>query len=76
MDSKPFWTSKTLWGAVATFLGVMLPAFGLNVEPTELSQLLSSWVQVLDTVLTFGGLALTVYARLTTKPAKLTFRRG
>ncbi len=74
MDSKPFWMSKTLWGAVAALIGVILPMFGLNVEPAALNRLADSWLQVLDSIMTFGGLALTIYARLREqKPAKLTF---
>ncbi len=73
-QTKFFLLSKTLWGAAAAFVGVILPLFGLNVEPADLNRLAESWVQVLDTVLTFGGLALTVYARLREqKPKKLTF---
>ncbi len=74
MNSKPFWMSKQLWGAVAALVGVILPLFGANVEPADLNRLADSWVQVLDTVLTFGGLALTIYARLREqKPKRLTF---
>ena len=64
-ETKPFWASWTLWGAVATFLGIVLPGFGLNVSPTNLTNLFQSLQQALDSVLTFGGLALTAYGRVT-----------
>jgi hypothetical protein len=64
-DSKPFWASWTLWGAVATFLGVILPGLGLNADPANIMTFFQSFQQVLDSILTFGGLALTVYGRAT-----------
>ena len=63
--SKPFWASWTLWGAVATFLGVMLPGLGLSADPANITSFFQSFQQMLDSILTFGGLALTVYGRAT-----------
>ena len=63
--TKPFWASWTLWGAVATFLGVILPGLGLNADPANITGFFQSFQQMLDSILTFGGLALTVYGRAT-----------
>lgn len=72
-DTKPFWASVTLWGAVATFIGIVLPGFGLQVNPSEVNQFFSSLQQFLDSALTFGGLVLSVYGRFTaTKQVSLT----
>jgi len=64
-ESKPFWASWTLWGAVATFLGILLPGVGLNADPANVTHFFESFQQLLDSILTFGGLALTVYGRAT-----------
>jgi hypothetical protein len=72
-QTKPFWASWTLWGAVSTFLGVLLPNMGLAVTPATVTAIFQSWQQVLDSILTFGGLALTVYGRVfATKELTLT----
>jgi len=63
--TKPFWASWTLWGAVATFIGVVLPGFGINVAPEAVTGFFKSFWQALDSILTFGGLAVTVYGRAT-----------
>jgi hypothetical protein len=63
-ETKPFWASWTLWGAVATLIGVLLPNLGFSVDPSEVTGFFKSFQQVLDTILTFGGLALTAYGRL------------
>jgi len=73
--SKPFWASWTLWGALATFLGVILPNLGIDVSPETVTSFFKSWQQVLDSVLTFGGLVLTVYGRATATK-ELTARRS
>jgi hypothetical protein len=62
-DAKPFWASKTMWGAVATFLGVILPGLGVQVSPTAIAHFTDSLQQAIDSVLVFGGLVLTVYGR-------------
>ena len=64
-DSKPFWQSWTLWGALATFLGIILPGFGVDVEPEKITSFFQSFYQALDSVLAFGGLAAVVYGRVT-----------
>ncbi len=66
-DTKPFWASVTLWSAVAVFVGILLPGFGANVDPTAVTKFFSSFQQMLDSVLTFGGLAGVVYGRVTAK---------
>ena len=72
-DSKPFWASVTLWGAVATFVGILLPGLGLHVDPTAVTTFFSSWQQMLDSILSFGGLAGVVYGRMrATKQVTLT----
>jgi len=63
--TKPFWASWTLWGAVATFLGVILPGLGLNADPANITSFFQSFQQMLDSILTFGGLAAVVYGRAT-----------
>ncbi len=63
-DTKPWWTSISIWGSIATLVGLLLPNFGINVNPTDLTQLANSWAQVLDTAVTFIGLALTIYGRI------------
>lgn len=63
-QTKPFWASVTLWGAVATFVGIVLPGFGLAVDPAALNNFFSSFQQMLDSILTFGGLAASVYGRV------------
>lgn len=65
--SKPFWSSVTLWGAVATFAGIVLPGFGVNVAPADINNFFSSFQQMLDSVLTFAGLVGVVYGRVTAK---------
>lgn len=74
MDAtKPFWASVTLWGAVATFVGIVLPGFGVKVDPTTINNFFSSFQQMLDSILTFGGLAASVYGRIrATKQVSLT----
>jgi hypothetical protein len=64
-QTKPFWSSWTLWGALATFLGIILPGLGFDASPAVITGVLHSWQQVLDSVLTFGGLIGTVYGRVT-----------
>ncbi len=64
METKPFWASVTLWGAVATFIGILLPGFGVKVDPTALNNFFGSFQQMLDSVLSFGGLAAVAYGRL------------
>jgi hypothetical protein len=64
-QSKPFWASWTLWGALATFLGVVLPGLGMDANPDNITSFFKSFQQMLDSILTFGGLALTVYGRAT-----------
>ena len=72
-DTKPFWASVTLWGAVATFVGIVLPGFGVNVSPTAITNFFNSWQQMLVSILTFGGLAATAYGRVrATKQVTLT----
>jgi hypothetical protein len=63
-NTKPFWASVTLWGAVATFVGIVLPGFGVKVDPTALASFSTSWQQMLDSILAFGGLAATAYGRI------------
>lgn len=73
IPTKPFWASWTLWGAVATFLGIVLPGFGVDVEPEKISSMFHSWQQMLDSILSFGGLAVVAYGRATaTKELTLT----
>jgi hypothetical protein len=72
-EQKPFWASVTLWGAVATFVGILLPGFGVNVSPSALNNFFSSFQQMLDSVLTFGGLVAVTYGRVrATKQVALT----
>ena len=76
-NTKPFWASVTLWGAVATFVGIVLPGFGVAVDPTTINNVFSSLQQMLDSILTFGGLVLTVYGRVkATKQVSLTGRHS
>jgi len=63
-DTKPFWASWTLWGAVAAFLGILLPNLGIGVSPSDITSFFQSWQNMLNDALTFGGLALTAYGRL------------
>jgi hypothetical protein len=68
MDNvKPFWASTTLWSAVAVFVGILMPGFGVKVDPNAVTNFFSSWQQMLDSILTFGGLAGVVYGRFTAK---------
>jgi uncharacterized protein YjeT (DUF2065 family) len=72
-DVKPFWASVTLWGAVATFVGIVLPGFGVSVSPSALNNFFSSFQQMLDSILTFGGLLAVTYGRVkATKQVSLT----
>lgn len=72
-DSKPFWASTTLWGAVAAFIGIVLPGFGVQVEPGAITHFFDSFQQMLSSILAFGGLAATIYGRVTaTKKVSLT----
>lgn len=72
MDAKPFYTSKTLWGSVATILGLVLPALGIGTTPTEITHAVDSFANVLNDVLTFGGIVYTIYGRTVAKgPLKL-----
>lgn len=64
-EEKPFWASWTLWGALATFLGVILPGLGLKADPANITSFFQSFQQMLDSILVFGGLATTVYGRAT-----------
>ena len=64
VPTKPFWASVTLWGAVATFFGIALPGFGIHVDPTAVTNFFNSWQQMLDSILTFGGMLMTVYGRI------------
>lgn len=47
MDSKPFWQSRTLWGAIITFLTAMLATFGFEIP--------GGAEQLTDAVLTIVG---------------------
>jgi hypothetical protein len=72
-QSKPFWASWTLWGAVATFLGVILPGLGIKADPAAITTMFQSWQQMLDSLLTFGGMILTIFGRASaTKELTLT----
>lgn len=66
-QTKPFWASTTLWGAVAAFVGVVLPGLGVDVRPEQVNQFFDSFTQALDSCLTFGGMAVTVYGRFIAK---------
>lgn len=68
-DTKPVWTSKALWGNVATIVGIILPALGVTVSPTDITHLLDSGMNLVDAVLTFGGIAMSIYGRLVAQHA-------
>jgi hypothetical protein len=73
-DTKPFWTSWTLWGAVASLVGILLPNFGIDVKPEDVTSIFHSWQQIIDGILTFGGLIVVAYGRITAKQ-KLSLTR-
>jgi len=74
-ETKPFWASWTLWGAVATFLGIILPGFGVPVEPENVTAFFKSFWQAIDSILAFGGLATVAYGRLTADKQLTATRR-
>lgn len=72
-EAKPFWMSATLWGALFAFLGVLLPAMGFGVSASDVKQVGDSFLNIANSVLTFGGLLLTVIGRSrSTKQLTLT----
>ena len=72
-DSKPFWMSATLWGALFTFLGILLPAMGFGVSASDVKAVGDSFLNIANSVLTFGGLLLAVVGRSrSTKQLTLT----
>ena len=67
MNPKAFYGSKTLWGAVATMVGIGLSGAGVSVNPAELTHAFDSLANGITDFLTFGGFVLTVYGRFVAK---------
>lgn len=68
---KPFWQSTGLWGSIAAVAGVVLPMFGIGTSAAEIQQVADSAANAVNAVLTFGGLAMSIYGRITAEK-KLT----
>ncbi len=64
-QTKPWWRSRTLWGAFFTLLGLVLPNLGVGVGADDITKIGDSFYSAFDAACTFGGLVLTVYGRAT-----------
>ena len=64
MQSKPFFTSKTLIGAALMLLGFICQRYQLNVPAADLATLGDQLTAAAANLSAIVGLALTVYGRL------------
>lgn len=69
--AKPFWQSKTLWGAVLLVLGAILSSFGVEVTPSEQETIAISGLQMVGAGTELVGLVMVIYGRFKAKQ-KLT----
>jgi len=70
MESKKWYLSKTIWGAIVLLVGVIYNAVtGQMISQEEADQAIQLIITVIQGVIDFAGIALVVYGRITAKTA-------
>ena len=70
-DSKPFWTSKTMWGGVIAFVCTILQTTGLvTVSAEDQATIADILVQVPQ----YAGILIAIWGRYTAKTEVTFFR--
>lgn len=64
METKTIWTSKTVWGAIAMLLPVILKLFGVDLTDADASTAVGLAQQILDLALQLGGFIMVVIGRM------------
>ncbi len=54
-DTKPWYTSKTMWGVVIAFVALVAQQFGLVVDQTALMEIVLHVIQAVGLILAFIG---------------------
>lgn len=67
--AKPWYLSKTIWGAILMFAALLLSFFGVTVTPEEQASMADLIIQIAEGVVGLVGFVLTIYGRFkATKP--------
>lgn len=60
-NAKPWWQSKTIWGAFITLIAVVAQVFGYEIDQATQTQL----TEIVTTVVAAFGSVLAIYGRIT-----------
>jgi protein-S-isoprenylcysteine O-methyltransferase Ste14 len=66
-ETKPWYTSKTIIGAIVTALSLLAGFFGLKIDAATQAYLVEQSQVLITAGGTFIGLALTIWGRITAK---------
>ena len=64
MENKPWYLSRTIWGAIAAILAAGLAAFGKHLSPDGQSVIADRAVDVAAAVATIVGGVVAIYGRV------------
>jgi uncharacterized membrane protein len=64
VKTKPWWTSKTIWGAIITVLAVVLGFFGVQVDAETQALLVDNAVAAATAITALVGVVLSIYGRI------------
>lgn len=62
-DSKDWWASKTIWGAIIAGGSALLAMFGVKVDEASQKALIDATLAVVSAAGVLGGLVMTIWGR-------------
>lgn len=62
-DSKAWWASKTIWGALIAGASTLLALFGVKIDEATQKALIDATLGVIAAVGVLGGLVVTIWGR-------------
>ena len=66
-QTKPWWQSKTIWGALITIIALILSLFGVQIDEQTKQVLINESVALATAVAGIVGAVLSIYGRIKAK---------
>ena len=66
-QTKPWWQSKTIWGALITIIALILSLFGVQIDEQTKQVLINESVALATAIAGIVGAVLSIYGRIKAK---------
>ena len=63
-ETKPWWQSKTIWGAIITIVALILSLFGVQIDEQTKQVLVNEFVAAATAIGGIVGAVLSIYGRI------------